>query len=804
MSEAESSKGALTRRGFLKGAGATAGALGLAGVAGMTATSDWLAPTEANAEPEERVAYTFHKFHCLSMCPLKCTVRDGRLVHIEPNSKSCEDRYQTVCLKGISEVQHVYSAHRVQTPLKRVGERGEASFVPVSWDEALNDIAEKLKDIQSKYGNNAVLVGSLGEPRTHPQWYVDFLQAQPHTLNGVSVGVGNGFDPAIGWGGGYACASGEARDWVNSKMVLHVGTNYCESSLTQVRQFFEAKEAGVKMIVVDPHFTTTASKADEWIPINPGTDAALFLAMISCVLEEDLADLDFMRLHTSLPFLVDKKTGKLMRERSGEEEAQESGEDNPFYVVDSLSGQVVPYTDEAAVPDLNGRVEVDGNSYVSVYSLLLNSLDGCTAEWASEITAIPAERIKDLAREYAQGPTCLSLGWGGNDKLANGDISGHAAAILVAVTGNIGKVGAHAGVFAGGTWGGQSAALGSWTLPDYMVPSEQEMPIFDYCYNDNSVKAFIMVGDWLVQRFANANAQQEWVKTLDLVVAIDPYFQEGDKWADYVLPATTRFELDEDYGIIKSGYNQIVMQGKVLDPLFEAKTDLWIQKQLADRMGVGDALPSSSYELCDTILKTSSDPYINSLTVEKLAENNCVWPMQEIEEPRRNFMDYVFYTPSTRMDVYYDEMVDFGQALPKWEPPLEATPDNPLRDKYPFQLFTVRSKYTLHAQFNDAEWIRDIRRPCIDVNPADLDALGIESGETVEVYNDRGCYAVKVNANNAIRPGTVRAVSSVTTDYTEGGNLQALTNDAVPERGYAQMCGPNIPYADTLVGIRKA
>lgn len=141
MTGNDGSRAGLTRRSFLKTAGATAGALGIAGAAGMTATSDWLAPTQAYAEPEERVAYLCHQFHCLGGCCLKCTVRDGRLSLIEPND-AVDPQDQRICLRGINEIQHVYAADRIQTPLKRVGGRGEGKFVAISWDEAIQTIAE--------------------------------------------------------------------------------------------------------------------------------------------------------------------------------------------------------------------------------------------------------------------------------------------------------------------------------------------------------------------------------------------------------------------------------------------------------------------------------------------------------------------------------------------------------------------------------------------------------------------------------------------------------------------------------------
>ena len=144
MSGTRSPQSGLTRRGFLKATGAAAGALGLAGAAGMTTADSWLAPTQAHAEPEERVGYTFHYRHCQCNCHLKCTVRDGRMVLVEPNEWP-DKRNETICLKGISEIQHTYSKERLQVPLKRVGERGGASSSRSPGTRRLTPLPRRLK-----------------------------------------------------------------------------------------------------------------------------------------------------------------------------------------------------------------------------------------------------------------------------------------------------------------------------------------------------------------------------------------------------------------------------------------------------------------------------------------------------------------------------------------------------------------------------------------------------------------------------------------------------------------------------------
>lgn len=805
MSGTSSSHAELTRRSFLKASGAAAGALGLAGAAGMTAATDWLAPAQAHAEPEERVAHTFHQNHCGGMCSLKCTVRDGRLVLIEPNElpEGCK-RYETVCMRGLSEVQHVYGEGRIQTPLKRTGERGSGEFVAVSWDDALDEIAEKLKEIQDAHGKDSVLVKTTSEA-TFPH-LAALLGATTGGRGGIDIGVGNGLDPAVNKDGANAFSTAEIRDWVNSKLIINCGNNILESSVVMAKSFYEAKEAGARIVTVDPHFSTTASKSDEWIAIEPGTDAALFLAMTTHILNEGLADEEYMLARTALPFLVDQGTGKLVRDHAEDANAKqaETGEQNAYFVIDAATGQVVPHNQAGVTAVLKGSVVQDGVAYRTVYDMLLETQKPYTPDWAAEITGIPAEKIIELAESYADGPASLSLGWGGNDKFSNADISGHAAAVLGAVTGNMGVKGGNVGCFLGGVWTGHAASLGAWKLPEEYKAAKSNVDFIEMAKKESAIRAMINCGDQVAQKLANMNAVTEWVSTLDLVVSIDAYFTEGCKWADYVLPATSRFELEDEVGQVRTGYNLVETQEKVLDPLFEAKSDLQIQKEIAKRFGLDHLLPASSVEYAQAQLANSKDPYYNKLTLQDFAANNGVVPMEGIEEPRFDCADGTFNTLSGRVDLYYDAMVPFDQALPKWEACSEAYYGNPLRETYPFQLTNARTRFRIHSQFCDAKWIDEIFEPTCEVNPVDMQAKGLETGDVIEVFNDRGSFLVKASANPSIRPGTVRFYEGVTSDYVVSGNMQTLTNDYYPERGFALKAGPVIPFGDTLCDIRKA
>lgn len=799
MASSTNARKGMTRRSFLKASGAAVGALGLAGAAGMATADGWL--SKAEAATEERVARTYHQSHCGGMCSLACTVRDGRMVKVQPNGVGNPD-FQTICLKGISEVAHIYGKGRVQTPLKRVGERGSGQFEPIGWDQALDEISDHIKETQAAYGRDSIMVVATAEADFG--FLAPMLGAQNGGFDGIDVGIGNGLDPAMGFGSGYAMCAPEARDWKRSKLVLTVGSNYCESSLPNCFTFFDAKAAGAHMVTVDPHYSTTASKSDEWIPIEPGTDAALFLGMASHIIDNGLVDEDFMRQHTSMPFLVDAETGMLLRDHpeAQDREEPETGEENPYFVIDPVTGLPAHHT-VCASPALSGAANVAGRNAATVWDLLVETQKPYTVEWAAEVTGIDAERIASLAEEYAEGPSSLALGWGGNDKMTNADIAGHAAAVLAAITGNVGKPGAGVGVYVGQSYNSYAPALGAWELPSDWESATSEVSIYDMPFKENNCHAAIFCGDIVAQHMANMNETCKWADTLDFVVTMDPYFTEGAKWSDYILPCTSRFEYDEPFGNVKTGYSQIVIQEKVIDPLFEARTDLWIQRELAKRLGLEEGIPESSVERCNAILSTSEEPWVSKLTVEQISKEGAVWPVPDREEIREVVPDRVFPTPTGRMEPYYDNMVPFDQQLPKWEA-CEEIGDEALREEFPLQLTNTRTRFRIHNQFYDSDWLQLMYEPLVMLNPADMESRGLSTGDTVRVFNERGSFEVHAAANSAIRPGSVRIYEAATADYTVEGNLQNVTNNTMIERGYDLMCGPVIPFSDTLVEIEKA
>ncbi len=791
----------LTRRSFLKTTGSAAAGLACVGAAGAALSGEVLSPATANAAGEEKTVYTLHQFMCQGNCSIKCTVRDGHLAMIEP-SDAVAPKYQRCCMKGLSEIEHVYSPLRLQAPLKRVGERGEGNFEKISWDEAMEIVGSELKKAWDAYGKGSVYISASNEPRFG--MLASILGAGTGVEPGIDRGIGNGVDPAIG-GGGFASCTNETRDWVNAKTIILSGINFLETSLMRSDDFFDAKRAGAEIIVVDPHFSTTASKANQWIPLKPGTDGALYLAMISHIIDNRWYDEEYMLAHTSMPFLVDVASGQLLRGGKTPEidsAAGEAAEPTDYLVWDTVTNRPVPYDDPAAVPALEGTYEVNGAQAAPVFEQLKASQREYTTAWAAEKCDIDQEVIEQLAEKYATGgPAYLCFGYGGSDKFSNPDIQGHAMVILTALTGQIGKPGAALGHPGGGQ--GYGAALAAWPLPEGMVPAEIPVRADRFADTDAGVHVIISLGNTLQQYYANMNKTRTWLDSLDFILHVGMYDEDSVAFADVVLPVCSKFEDTVEHSIVRGGYNHIQLSQKCIDPLFEALPDYDVMYRIAQSVGLESVLPADAEELARFSIDNADDPLVAGITFDALVKNNNTMPLAGIEEPRIGFADLQFPTPTGRMEIYYEPQRHSGQALPQWEENNEVFDGNPLLEKYPLQLAQTRTRFFVHSHFRGAAWLAQFYTGCIELNPQAMEERGLIDGDIVEVFNDRGTFSCPVYGNNAIRPTSARIYEAAWSKDCTSGNPQNVTNDHVNERDADLITGAPIPFNDTLVEVRK-
>jgi molybdopterin-containing oxidoreductase family molybdopterin binding subunit len=470
-------------------------------------------------------------------------------------------------------------------------------------------------------------------------------------------------------------------------------------------------------------------------------------------------------------------------------------------VWDTKSNSPQPYNSADIDPALEGEYPIQGRTYTTVFAQLLVSQKSYPVSWGSEICGVSESIIKSIATEFATTkPAAIVLGWGGSDKFTNADIAGHAAVILAGITGNFGVPGSGVGGFELG----YSGTLASWVLPsEYAVTPTTTAP-YDFKRKPNSIHCMINIGDTFQQYFANLKEKEEWIRSLDFILCANIYHCESIKYADIVLPICSKFEFEEEIGGVISRNNHVTIRQRVIDPLFESKSDFYAERAIVEAIGLSNLLPKTCEEYVRYQLDTTDDLKMDGITLDSLLENQGVRKLKGIDKPFRALEGQTYYTPSKRLEVYYESLRQDNQQLPTYEDPVEAYEGNPLRTVYPLQLGMARTRFRIHSQFYDATWLQQFYEPYVELNSIDMITRNFVDGDNVEVFNDRGSFGCPVRTNEAVRPGSARIYEGAWSRYMDSGNYQYVTNDTMLERGYRLPQGPVIPFNDTLVEIRKA
>ena len=403
MSGSETTHSGLTRRGFLKSAGAVVALSGVSGLVGCTRNYD---KSLATTGSEDQIFYGTCRGNCAGGCALKIKVRNGFVVQTEMGEQA-QPAFNRICPKGLSHAQRTYSSKRIQYPMRQVGGKGSGEWERISWDEAIEEITSKWKQYQSESGNASVVFSTATGVLSVNKDIYGYLQK---LMGGSSTAIcydGAGLSilqKTIGYGlFGSGNNPGCERD---SKVVFLVGANAHLALLNSWHFLQEARTAGAKLVHIDPVRTLTSQQCDQFVPIVPGTDAALFLAMTKYCIDQGWADEDYLRKNTVAPFLIREDTGHYVRmsdlgfEPLAGDPDPVTGEEtfmDAIMVWDSKTGKPA-VADTIENPQLIGEFEQNGIKMRPVYQGLINHLGEWSLERASEICDIPEETIAELAR----------------------------------------------------------------------------------------------------------------------------------------------------------------------------------------------------------------------------------------------------------------------------------------------------------------------------------------------------------------------------------------------------------------------
>ncbi len=741
----------VTRRSFLKWSAVVGGAAALAGGGlefGLHATE--AAPTAAPVEAEAGVSVvpTGCCHNCGGRCVLKAWVKDGTIVRITTDDRPdiVADPQLRACPRGRSYRRRVYSPDRLKYPMKRVGERGEGKFERISWDEAATLIANEMQRVKAQYGPSAFFnhYGSGGGGLIMGSGMTQRLLG----LFGGYLNYYNSYSSACTrWATPYSLgtfASGNSPDdWVNSKLILLWGFNPAETifGTNTTYRLRLARDAGAKIIVIDPRLSMTAQAlADDWIPIRAGTDNALMDAMAYVMIKEGLHDQAFLDKYC-LGF--------------DEEHLPKSAPKNSSYKAYVLG-------------DADGQPK--------------------TPQWAEYYTQIPAERIVKLAREYATTkPAALIPGLAFNRR-AYGEQPVRGSIALAAMTGNIGIAG---GCAAGATnvtsrsvpVGGLSAVKNSvtesipvfrWT--DAVLRGKEmgtaegviSLPEGQKTLRSNIKFIFNTASNTLINQHSNINRTDKILRDTSLVeyiVVIDQFMTPSAKYADVLLPAVTWMEKNDMATVWGLG-DSLIFMNKVIDPMYECKTDYEIAALIAEKLGLKDQFTGGKTELqwLEEMVKTSqkADPTFPSFDeFRKRGVHVFKYPKPYVafEDFRQDPVKNALKTPSGKVEIYSEQLAKMNienlPAVAKFIPEWEGGPWDSLYEKYPLQAFGRHYQRRAHSTYDNIDWLEEAMPQRMFMNPIDAQARGIQDGDMVRVFNDRGQLVLPVRLTSRIMPGLI-------------------------------------------------
>ncbi len=540
-----------------------------------------------DSKNNDKIVWSSCNVNCGSRCPLRVHVKDGKVVRVDPDNIG-EDTYGIheirACLRGRGMRKWVYSEDRLLHPLKRVGQRGQGKFVPISWDEALDTIATKLQQVITSYGNEAVFriygTGNLGgvvSSRDQIDRLMNLLGGQLNYHNNYSNAQ---IEHGMHYTYGKKDCGNHLTDIVNSQLVVFFGNNPAETRMSgggSIRDLVMSKQKSrVRIIVIDPRHTDTAAGfADEWIPIRPGTDAALVCGLAYVLITENLVDREF------------------------------------------LNRYCIGY-DQTTMP----AGFPAGNSYKDY--ILGSASDGIvkTPEWAASITGIPAGQIRKLAMEIGRArPAYIAQGWG-PQRHANGEQTARAVCMLPILTGNVGiqggntgdREGPHGIPFAGISMGnnpvGTSIPCFLWTqaISAHQNFTEKSHGLKGRHRLKTSIKfLWSFASNTLINQHSDIGNTHRILgdeSLCEMIVLIDNVMTASARYADIVLPGTSSFEESD---LAYQGYavemGALIMRQQAIEPLGECRTIFDICAGIARRMVSNRNLPrvaamTSGWNMC--------------------------------------------------------------------------------------------------------------------------------------------------------------------------------------------------------------
>jgi anaerobic selenocysteine-containing dehydrogenase len=724
---------------------------------------------------------------CTAHCATITTVENGRVVRLDPDPD--HPNGGVMCIKGKAAPELVYHPDRLNYPLKRTCPKGDSDpgWERVSWDQALDEIAQNLLAIRERYGPQTIALAKGTTTGTSiddaARWLARFLKAlgSPNWVSTTHVcnwHRDTGFSYTFG-------VNLPTPDLAHSNTFLLWGHNPSSTSLILAHDIIAARARGMKTVVIDPRRIGIGARADLLLQVRPGTDGALALALIHCLMEESWYDAAFVRQWTNGTLLLNAETGAILTEA----DLTATGTPNRYVGWDELSSQPVIYDPvtgnyerDGVQPALFGRRALktkDGKEIYCkpVFERLGEIASAFAPERSEKITWVAADKVWKTALLLAHNRPVSMYMWNGVGQHTNATQTSRAIASLYALLGDFDRQGGNVTFpkvpihdvsgkeflpkeMAARRIGREKKPLGPPATPgncaayDIFTAILEERPY--------PIKALLNFGSNTVISTADSWRAREAFRALEFGVATDLFMTPTAELCDYVLPAASFLEtsnLTTAFEHRPLGKTHLQYRPAVVGPLAERRSDTWVIFELAKRLGFGDRFWNGDIEAGYAYELAAS-----GLTLEQLKKTpggicKTASPIyQKHAKLNKEGIARGFATLSKKVELYSHTFAAHGYpAMPEYAEP-EMSPVSQAEIAADFPLVLTNAKFTtfIHSQQRGLPSLRKVSpEPTADLHPETAARFGIKNKAWMIVESPRGAIKVKARVTSDIVPGVV-------------------------------------------------